>query len=92
MQTDFEDFMEVCLENEAAARTSVEIFNYYTEEGLLYARAQTYKENQTNFIAEIESFISGVAFAKKNVDEIEDTEARNFLVKKIIEVLVKVEM
>lgn len=62
------------------------------EEGIRYANAKRYSENKKDFINEVEAFIEGVTFAIPSIMIIDDTQVRNQIINRIIDVLPRVEL
>ena len=88
----FDEFMIATRNDEAASRMAVSIVDNYVEEGIRYGNAKRYSENKKDFISEVEAFIEGVTFAIPSIMIIDDTQVRNQIINRIIDVLSKVEL
>ena len=88
----FDEFMITTGNDEAASRMAVSIVDNYVEEGIRYGNAKRYSENKKDFINEVEAFIEGVTFAMPSIMIIDDTQVRNQIINRIIDVLSKVEL
>ena len=88
----FDEFMIATRNDEAASRMAVSIVDNYVEEGIRYGNAKRYSENKKDFINEVEAFIEGVTFAIPSIMIIDDTQVRNQIINRIIDVLSKVEL
>ena len=83
----FDEFMITTGNDEAASRMAVSIVDNYAEEGIRYGNAKRYRENKKDFINEVEAFIEGVTFTIPSIMIIDDTQVRNQIINRIIDVL-----